>query len=97
MSDAPVICYIYVSNSWEFYYSVLQRFQRGWTRKRPDWQIVTVENKVDFYLVDCVLYFLKKNKNGTVSWIKVQLYLVEQDSVLLTVSSGTDTIQRRDF
>lgn len=58
---------------------MLQRFQRVWTRKRPDWQIVTVENKVDFYLVGCVLYFKKNNKNGTVSPNKVQPYLVEQD------------------
>ena len=53
---------------------------------------------MDFYLVGCVLYFLKKNnKNGTVSPNKVQPYLVEQDSVLLIVSNGTDRIQRRDF
>lgn len=71
---------------------MLQRFQRGWTRKRPDWQIETIENKVDFYLVGCDL-----NKNGTVSSNKVQLYLGEQDSVLSIVSNGTDTIQRRDF
>ena len=45
----------------------------------------------------CVLYFTKNNKSGTVSPNKVQPYLVEQDSVLLIVSNGTDTSQRRDF
>lgn len=45
------------------------------------------------------MFFILKNnnKNGTVSPNKVQPYLVEQDSVLLIVSNGTDTIQRRDF